>query len=244
ALVLFLLHGDPPLRSAGAGAGDGGRTDVGTLLRRLPARRRRTGRVPAPGSGIHRGPDQAAAAGLVPEAVEVPPPQHRRRGLCRRRDRLHRACRAATGRHGWPRGPRLVSTKEARILQSSLFDLTGKIAVVSGASRGIGEAIAKLLAAHGAHVICSSRKADGCARVAEEIQAAGGKASAFACHVGEMDQIDALVEHVKNEHGRLDILVNNAAANPYFGHILDTDLGAFQKTVDVNIRGYFFMSAK
>lgn len=129
-------------------------------------------------------------------------------------------------------------------MQSNLFDLTGKIALVSGASRGIGEAIAKLLAAHGAHVICSSRKADGCARVAEEIQAAGGKASAFACHVGEMDQIDALVEHVKNEHGRLDILVNNAAANPYFGHILDTDLGAFQKTVDVNIRGYFFMSAK
>lgn len=129
-------------------------------------------------------------------------------------------------------------------MQSNLFDLTGKIAVVSGASRGIGEAIAKLLAAHGAHVICSSRKADGCTRVAEEIQAAGGKASAFACHVGEMDQIDALVEHVKSEHGRLDILVNNAAANPYFGHILDTDLGAFQKTVDVNIRGYFFMSTK
>ena len=129
-------------------------------------------------------------------------------------------------------------------MQSNLFDLTGKIALVSGASRGIGEATAKLLAAHGAHVVCSSRKADGCGRVAEEIQAAGGKASAFACHVGEMEQIDALVEHVKTTHGRLDILVNNAAANPYFGHILDTDLGAFQKTVDVTIRGYFFMSAK
>lgn len=124
-------------------------------------------------------------------------------------------------------------------MQSNLFDLTGKIAVVSGASRGIGEAIAKLLAAHGAHVICSSRKADGCARVAEEIQAAGGKASAFACHVGEMDQIDALVEHVKNEHGRLDILVNNAgiALDDWDKSPSQQPLEVWRRTFETNLFG-------
>lgn len=129
-------------------------------------------------------------------------------------------------------------------MKTDHFDLTGKVALVTGASRGIGESIANILAAYGAHVIVSSRKADGCGKVAEAIQAEGGKASYFPCHVGEMDQIEAIYEHIRSEHGRLDILVNNAAANPYFGHILDTDLGAYQKTVDVNLRGYFFMSAE
>ncbi|MBP2280668.1 NAD(P)-dependent dehydrogenase (short-subunit alcohol dehydrogenase family) [Psychrobacter sp. PL19] len=125
---------------------------------------------------------------------------------------------------------------------TDLFDLTGKIALVTGASRGIGESIARLLASRGAHVIVSSRKIDACQAVADSIVADGDKASAFPCHVGEMEQITAIFEHIKNEFGQIDILVNNAAANPYFGHILDTDLAAFQKTVDVNIRGYFFMS--
>ncbi len=124
----------------------------------------------------------------------------------------------------------------------NLFDLTGKIALVTGASRGIGESIARLLAENGAHVIVSSRKIDACQAVADSIVADGGKASAYACHVGEMDQIEAIFTHIKDEFGRIDILVNNAAANPYYGHILNTDLAAFEKTVDVNIRGYFFMS--
>lgn len=123
-----------------------------------------------------------------------------------------------------------------------LFDLNGKIALVTGGSRGIGEAIAKLLASAGAHVIVSSRKADGCQKIADEIKQAGGSAEALACHIGDMEQIEATFNLIEAQHGRLDILVNNAAANPYFGHILDTDLDAFQKTVDVNIRGYFFMS--
>lgn len=123
-----------------------------------------------------------------------------------------------------------------------LFDLSGKIALVTGASRGIGESIARLLASRGAHVIVSSRKIDACQAVADSIVADGGKASAFACHVGEMAQIDAIFAHIKTTFGRIDILVNNAAANPYFGHILDTDEAAYAKTVDVNIRGYFFMS--
>lgn len=127
---------------------------------------------------------------------------------------------------------------------SNLFDLSGKVALVTGASRGIGESIAKLLAEYGAHVIVSSRKIDGCEAVASAIRDAGGKASAYPCHVGDMEQIAGIFEHIQQTHGQLDILVNNAAANPYFGHILDTDLGAFNKTVEVNVRGYFFMSVE
>jgi NAD(P)-dependent dehydrogenase (short-subunit alcohol dehydrogenase family) len=129
-------------------------------------------------------------------------------------------------------------------MSTNLFDLTGKIALVTGASRGIGEAIAKLLAEQGAHVIVSSRKVDGCQSVADSITAAGGSAEAFVCHVGNMADISAIFEHIRAVHGTLDILINNAATNPYFGDILDTDLAAYTKTVDVNVRGYFFMSVE
>ncbi|MGQ9426483.1 SDR family oxidoreductase [Gilvimarinus sp. F26214L] len=128
--------------------------------------------------------------------------------------------------------------------KKELFDLTGKIALVTGASRGIGEAIAETLADYGAEVIVSSRKIEGCQAVADKINANGGKAHAMACHIGDMEQIAATFAAIKEQFGRLDILVNNAATNPYFGHVLDTDLGAFQKTVDVNIRGYFFASVE
>ncbi len=129
-------------------------------------------------------------------------------------------------------------------MSTNLFDLTGKIALVTGASRGIGESIAILLAEQGAHVIVSSRKIDGCQTVADTIINAGGSAEAFACHVGSMDDIENIFKHIQTKYGKLDILVNNAAANPYFGDILDTDLAAYTKTVDVNIRGYFFMSVQ
>lgn len=124
------------------------------------------------------------------------------------------------------------------------FDLSGKIALVTGSSRGIGEAVARMLAAQGAHVIISSRKAESCEAVAASIREAGGKASVIACHIGDMAQIEAIFSTIQEQFGRLDILVNNAATNPHFGHITDTDLGAFQKTVDVNIRGYFYMCAR
>lgn len=128
--------------------------------------------------------------------------------------------------------------------EQNLFKLDGRIALVTGASRGIGEATAKLLARQGAHVIVSSRKGDACMSVVEAIRAAGGSAEALACHIGELEQIAAAFAAIEQQHGRLDILVNNAAANPYFGPIVDTDPLAFQKTVDVNIRGYFFMCAR
>lgn len=123
--------------------------------------------------------------------------------------------------------------------RTQLFDLDGKVAFVSGASRGIGEAIAVLLAQQGAHVIVSSRRLEGCRAVADAIVSEGGKATAIACHIGELEQITHAFAQIRQQFGRLDVLVNNAATNPQFCNVLDTDPGAFQKTVDVNIRGYF-----
>jgi len=127
-------------------------------------------------------------------------------------------------------------------MNESMFDLGGRIALITGASRGIGAAVAALLAQHGARVIVTSRKLDGCEAVAGAIREAGGNARALACHVGDVEQIEATIADIAAEEGQLDILVNNAAANPYYGHVLDTPLPAFEKTVDVNIRGYFYMS--
>lgn len=124
---------------------------------------------------------------------------------------------------------------------SSLFDLSGQVALVTGASRGIGEATARLLAAHGAHVIISSRKQDACDAVADAIRADGGQASAMACHAGDLEAMAELVQGIDTAHGHLDILVNNAAANPFFGHVFDTPVAAIDKTLEVNLRGYFVM---
>jgi len=122
------------------------------------------------------------------------------------------------------------------------FNLDGKIALVTGASRGIGEAIAKTLAGHGARVILASRKLEALRRVEEEIVQAGGAADSIACHVGEMAQIDALFAQIGGRFGRLDILVNNAGTNPFFGDVLSADEKVWDKTCDVNLKGCFFMS--
>ena len=125
-----------------------------------------------------------------------------------------------------------------------LFDLSGRVALVTGSSRGIGEATARLLAAYGAHVIVSSRKQEACDTVAASIREAGGKASAIAAHQGDSEALEALVSKVEAEAGPIRILVNNAATNPFFGHIADTDMGMLDKTLQVNIRGYFDLSAR
>lgn len=129
-------------------------------------------------------------------------------------------------------------------MTESMFDLSGKIALVSGASRGIGQSIAELLARQGAHVICSSRKLDGCEKVVESIRASGGSAQAMAMHVGDPAAIEAAFAALDAEGKSPDILVNNAAANPYFGPMLDMDLASYEKTVEVNLRGYFWSTVQ
>ena len=123
-----------------------------------------------------------------------------------------------------------------------IFNIDGKICLVTGASRGIGESIAKLLAQYGAHVIVSSRVQETCQQVADQIVAEGGSAEVLTCDIGNVDDINRIIADIKEKHGRLDILVNNGAVNASVGPILDTELAGYEKTVDINIRGYFFMS--
>lgn len=129
-------------------------------------------------------------------------------------------------------------------MTDSLFDLSGRTALVSGASRGIGASIAELLAAHGAHVICTSRKLEGCEKVVEAIRAQGGSAQALAMHVGDPAAIEQVFSTLEAQGKAPDILVNNAAANPYFGPMLDMDLASYEKTVEVNLRGYFWSTVQ
>ncbi len=124
------------------------------------------------------------------------------------------------------------------------FDLTGKVALIAGASRGIGEETAKLFAAQGAQVICTSRKLEACEAVAAAIRAAGGQARAMTLHLGELDHHDDVLNSIQQNEGRLDILVNNGATNPFFGFAADTPVEAWDKTIAVNLRGPFYLTAK
>jgi len=121
------------------------------------------------------------------------------------------------------------------------FKLDGKVALISGASRGIGESIAVALAQYGAHTILVSRKIDALEEVAKEIRDKGGKADSIACHMGEVAQIEAMFKQVREKFGRLDILINNAATNPFFGEMINADEAIWEKTFDVNLKGPFFM---
>ncbi len=121
------------------------------------------------------------------------------------------------------------------------FKLTGKIAVITGASRGIGEAVAMKLAEYGAHCILVSRKTETLEVVAEKIRSKGGKASAMACHTGYPDRIEGLFKDIEKKYDKVDILINNAATNPHFGEMIEADGGIWDKTLDVNVKGPFFM---
>ena len=122
------------------------------------------------------------------------------------------------------------------------FSLAGRVAVVSGGSRGIGESIARCLAGAGAQVLLTSRKAEGAEAAAAAIRESGGQAEGRACHNGDLKQVAQLFEYVETRYGRLDILINNAATNPFYGPALEVSESVWDKTVDVNLKGYFFMS--
>jgi len=117
-----------------------------------------------------------------------------------------------------------------------LFDLSGKVAVITGSSRGIGRAIAEQLALHGARVVISSRRAESCEPVARGIVDAGGEAIVVPCNVSRSEELAALVQHTLDTWGRIDTLVCNAAVNPVYGSMRDIDDAAFDKVMGVNVR--------
>ncbi|MDE2333644.1 MAG: SDR family oxidoreductase [Rhodospirillales bacterium] len=125
---------------------------------------------------------------------------------------------------------------------STLFDLSGKAAIVTGASRGIGRAIALRLAQHGALVTVSSRHLDACEAVVGEIAAAGGRARAQACHIGRKEDLAALAERSLAAWGGIDILVCNAAINPHFGPSATIGDDAFDRTLASNVRSNFWLA--
>ena len=120
-----------------------------------------------------------------------------------------------------------------------LFQLDGKVALVTGASKGIGEAIARGLAEFGAKIVISSRRQDAIDAVAEKFRLNGLVASAIAAHMGDLAAISNLLEKITEIYGGVDIIINNAATNPVFGPIQNTDEAAFDKIIDVNLKGPF-----
>lgn len=123
-----------------------------------------------------------------------------------------------------------------------LFRLDGKVAVVTGASRGIGRAIAERLAEHGARVVVSSRKLEACQQVVDAIRARGGEAVARVCHIGRKEDLQALVSSTEAEWGGIDVLVCNAAVNPYFGPAAGMSDEAFDRVMAANVRSTFWFT--
>lgn len=127
----------------------------------------------------------------------------------------------------------------------SLFDMDGKTAVITGSTKGIGKAIAERMAEQGANVVISSRKEDACAAVAEEINAKwakkGNKAIPIACNIGYKEQLQALTDKSIDAFGKIDVLVCNAAVNPYFGPSKDIPDSAFDRIMESNVRSNFWL---
>lgn len=129
-------------------------------------------------------------------------------------------------------------------MDASDLNLTGQAALVTGGGGGIGRAIALCLADMGADVAVVESIPERCEEISARIRERGRRALTFPVNVMDAGALSEAVAEAGRQFGRLDILVNNAAANPYYGHILDTPLDAYEKVVDVNVRGYFFMSVE
>ncbi|MBL8269580.1 SDR family NAD(P)-dependent oxidoreductase [Steroidobacter sp.] len=126
-------------------------------------------------------------------------------------------------------------------MTSSLFDLTGKVAVVTGSSRGIGRAIAERMAEHGAKVVVSSRKLDACEEVVKAIKDKGGEAIALACNISRKEDLQKLVDDTVSHWGGIDVLVCNAAVNPYYGPSINMPDDAYDKVMNNNVRSNFWL---
>ena len=126
---------------------------------------------------------------------------------------------------------------------SELFDLSGRVALVTGGSRGLGREMALAFARAGADVVITSRKIDACETVAAEIESLGRQSLAYPCHMGHWDEIEGLVDAVYNRFGRLDILVNNAGMSPLAPSLAETSEALFDKIIGVNFKGPFRLSA-
>ena len=124
----------------------------------------------------------------------------------------------------------------------SWINVEGKVAIVTGGSRGIGESIAKALGQSGAKVAIASRKKEGLDVAAERLRKEGVTVEAFTCHTGKADDVARLFQQVVAAFGQVDVLVNNAATNPHFGPLMTADDAAFDKTIEVNLKGYFYTS--
>lgn len=126
-------------------------------------------------------------------------------------------------------------------MANSSFDLTGKTAVITGSTKGIGRAIAEALARAGAKVVISSRKADKCEEVASQIRSEGLTAAAIPCHIGKREDVEHLVAETKKQFGQIDILVCNAAVNPHYGPMSTLPDEAFTKVIDSNVRSNLWL---
>ena len=128
-------------------------------------------------------------------------------------------------------------------MKNTPFDLTGKVAVITGSSRGIGRSSAELLAKLGAKVVISSRKVDACQEVAEGIRKAGGDAHVIPCNISRRDEVEVLITGATKHYGKIDILVCNAAVNPYYGPLLDIKDDAFDKIMNSNVKSNIWLCA-